>query len=85
MFPNTHNLPLTNSNPPMPTVNVSKGRDCTTCNKENECKYKESVTEEVTKLLSNIEKLNLPLFLNINCQEWNGKITGIESFVLLGG
>lgn len=76
MFPNTLNLPHTNSNPLMPTANVSKGGDCTTCNKENVCKYKESVTEEVTNLLSNIEKLKLPLFLNINCQEWSGKTTG---------
>lgn len=76
MFPNTLNLPLTNSNPPMPTVNLSKGRDCTTCNKENICKYKESATEEIAKLLNNFEKLKLPLFLNINCQEWSGKTTG---------
>lgn len=78
MFPNTLNLPLTNSNSPMPTVNLSKGRDCTTCNKENVCKYKESATEEVAKLLNNFERLKLPLSFIISCQEWSGRTTGIE-------
>lgn len=77
MIPNTHNLPLTNSISPMPTVNVSNGRNCSTCNKKNVCKYKESVIEEVERLLSSIESLQMPLSLNINCQEWSSNNTGI--------
>lgn len=37
MFSNS--LPQTNSNPKMPSVQTSNGRNCRDCSKANVCKY----------------------------------------------
>ncbi|WP_099467849.1 hypothetical protein [Konateibacter massiliensis] len=54
-------------------VETSNGRNCRNCNKSNVCKYKETVVEEVEKLIVEVANLELPLSININCREFLGK------------
>lgn len=68
-------LPKTNSNPVMP-VKISNGRNCRDCSKANVCKYQEVVVEEVEKLIGEMGKKELPLSVNINCNEFLHKNTG---------
>ena len=56
-------------------VETSNGRNCRTCNKENVCKYRTDVIEKVEKIIGDVEKLELPLTVNINCKEWSSKNT----------
>lgn len=59
-------LPKTNSNPKMPLVQTSNGKNCQGCSKSSVCKYQEVVTEEVERLIRELEKKELPLSVNIN-------------------
>lgn len=68
MFSNS--LPQTNSNPKMPSVQLSNGRNCRDCSKANVCKYQEVVIEEVERLIEELESKELPLSVNINCNEF---------------
>lgn len=68
-------LPLTNSNPKMPQVQTSNGRSCRDCSKSSVCKYQEVVIEEVERLVGELEKKELPLSVNINCNEFMQKQT----------
>lgn len=54
-------------------VEISNDRNCKTCNKANVCKYQETVVENVGKMISTLEKKELPLSVNINCREWSCK------------
>lgn len=56
-------------------IETSNGRNCKTCNKANVCKYQEDTIEKVGKIISDVEKLELPLTVNINCKEWDSKNT----------
>ena len=58
-------------------IETSNGRNCRTCNKANVCKYQETVVENVEKMISTLEKKELPLSININCREWSGKDSGV--------
>lgn len=58
----------------MGLVETSNGRNCRNCSKSNVCKHQETVVEEAEKLIRQVEKLNLPLSININCREWDGKV-----------
>lgn len=58
-------------------IETSNGRNCRTCNKANVCKYQETVVENVEKMISTLEKKELPLSVNINCREWSGKDSGV--------
>lgn len=69
-------LPQTNSNPKMPSVQRSNGRNCRDCSKSNVCKYQEIVIEEVERLIGELETKELPLSVNINCNEFLHKNTG---------
>lgn len=75
MFSNQ--FPQTNANPKMPTVQTSNGRKCMDCSKASVCRYQEVVTEEVEKLIGELKKKKLPLSVNINCNEFLHKNTGI--------
>ena len=55
-------------------VETSNGRNCRGCSKSNVCEYQEIVVEEVEKLIGQVEKLNLPLSININCREWDSEV-----------
>lgn len=68
-------LPKTNSNPKMPSVQTSNGKNCIACSKSSVCKYQEVVTEEVERLVEELEKKELPLSVNINCNEFLQKQT----------
>lgn len=73
------NLPRTNANPAMPLAKMNNGRNCRDCSKSNVCKYQEVVTEEVERLIGELEKKELPLSVNINCDEFLQKqIVGIR-------
>lgn len=63
-------LPKTNANPNMPLVQTSNGKNCRDCSKLNVCKYQEVVIEEVERLVGELEKKELPLSVNINCNEF---------------
>lgn len=63
-------LPLTNANPKMPLVKTSNGKNCRDCSKLNVCKYQEVVTEEVERLVGELESKELPLSVKINCNEF---------------
>lgn len=54
---------------------TSNGRNCRTCCKVTVCKYSEEVVEKVENLIGEISKMNLPLSVNINCQEWADRKT----------
>lgn len=54
---------------------VSNGRNCRMCNKVNVCKYQKAVVEEVEKLIGQIGKMDLPISININCKEWDSRVT----------
>lgn len=69
-------LPSTNSNPKMPSVQTSNGRNCRDCSKANVCKYQKLVIQEVEKLIEELENKELPLSVNINCNEFLHKNTG---------
>lgn len=72
-------LPKTNSNPKMPLVNTSNSKNCRNCSKSSVCKYHEVVTEEVERLVGELEKKELPLSVNINCNEFvQEKTVGIR-------
>ena len=58
-------------------IETSNGRNCSTCNKANVCKYQETVVENVEKMISTLKKKELPLSVNINCREWSGKDSGV--------
>lgn len=58
-------------------IETSNGRNCTTCNKASVCKYQENVIRDVEKMIVALEKKELPLLVNINCREWNGKDSGV--------
>lgn len=68
-------LPKTNSNPKMPLVNTSNSKNCRNCSKSSVCKYHEVVTEEVERLVGELEKKELPLSVNISCNEFLQKQT----------
>lgn len=68
-------LPKTNSNPAMPLVKTSNSKNCRDCSKSSVCKYKEVVTEEVERLVCELEKKELPLSVNISCNEFQQKQT----------
>lgn len=68
MFSNS--LPQTNSNPKMPSVQTSNGRNCRDCSKANVCKYQEVVIKEVERLIEELESKELPLSVNIKCNEF---------------
>lgn len=68
-------LPKTNANPTMPSVKTSNGKNCRDCSKTRVCKYQEVVTEEVERLVEELEKKELPLSVNINCNEFMQKQT----------
>lgn len=68
-------LPPTNSNPKMPSVQTSNGRNCRDCSKANVCKYQEIVVEEVERLIGELENKKFPLSVNINCNEFSYKNT----------
>lgn len=57
-------------------VKISNGRNCRDCSKANVCKYQEVVVEEVEKLIGEMGKKELPLSVNINCNEFLHKNTG---------
>lgn len=63
-------MPKTNANPKMPQVQTSNGKNCRDCSKSSVCKYQEVVTEEVERLVGELEKKELPLSVNINCKEF---------------
>lgn len=69
-------LPYTNSSPKMPSVQTSNSKNCSDCSKANVCKYQELVAQEVEKLIGELEKKELPLSVNINCNEFLHKNTG---------
>lgn len=56
-------------------VETSNGRNCRDCSKSNVCKYQETVVEKIEKLIGEVDKLELPLSININCREFLGKIS----------
>lgn len=68
-------LPKTNANPKMPPVKISNGKNCRDCSKSSVCKYQEVVSEEVERLIGELEKKELPLSVNINCNEFLQKQT----------
>lgn len=68
-------LPKTSSNPTMPLVQTNNGKNCRDCSKSSVCKYQEVVTEEVERLVAELEKKELPLSVNINCSEFLQKQT----------
>lgn len=68
-------LPKTNSNPKMPLVQTSNGKNCRDCSKSSVCKYQDVVTEEVERLIEELEEKELPLCVNINCNEFLQKQT----------
>lgn len=68
-------LPRTNANPKMPSVQTSNGKNCRDCSKSSVCKYQEVITEEVERLVAELEKKELPLSVNINCSEFLQKQT----------
>lgn len=53
-------------------VEISNGRNCKTCNKENVCKYCENMILEVNILTEMLNEKTLPLSVNMNCREWSG-------------
>lgn len=69
-------LPNTNSNSRMPPVKTPNRINCKECNKANVCKYRGVVTEEVETLIRELEKKELPLSVNINCNEFLHKNVG---------
>ncbi len=58
-------------------IKTSNSRNCSTCNKAKVCKYNESATTYVEKIIKELEQKELPLFADIDCREWNGTNTGI--------
>lgn len=68
-------LPKTNANPKMPPVKINNSKNCRECSKSSVCKYQEVVTEEVERLVRELEKKELPLSVNINCNEFLQKQT----------
>lgn len=51
-------------------IKTNNDRDCRNCSKSNVCKYQDVVTEEVERLIGELEKKELPLSVNINCNEF---------------
>ena len=41
------------------------------------CKYQERVVADVEKMITALEKKEIPLSVNINCREWGGEKSGI--------
>lgn len=58
------------------TVKTSNGKNCRNCSKSSVCKYREVVSEEVERLVRELEKKELPLSVNINCNEFLHKNSG---------
>ena len=54
-------------------IEISNGKNCTTCNKSSVCKYKDDIEREVERIVEELEEKELPLSVNINCREWNNK------------
>lgn len=69
-------LPPINLNLKMQAVQISNGRNCRDCGKSSVCKYQEIVVKEVEKLIGELKNKELPLFVNINCNEFLHKGTG---------
>lgn len=68
-------LPKTNANPKMPLFQTNNDKNCRECSKSSVCKYQEVVIEEVERLIGELEKKELPLSVNINCNEFLQKQT----------
>lgn len=51
-------------------MQISNGRNCRTCSKSTVCKYSDELVEKVEKIIDEVSKMNLPLYINISCQEW---------------
>lgn len=66
---------LTNQSNRNNQINVSNGKNCRDCSKSSVCKYQEVVSEEVERLIGELEKKELPLSVNINCNEFLQKQT----------
>lgn len=80
MFPNYSPLScsfekLTNQSNRKSQINISNGKNCSVCSKSSVCKYREVITEEVERLVGELEKKDLPLSININCNEFLQKQT----------
>ncbi len=58
-------------------IETSNSRNCSTCNKSSVCKYQERVVADVEKMITALEKKEIPLSVNINCREWGGEKSGI--------
>lgn len=56
-------------------IETSNSKKCRTCNKVNVCKYQADVIKNVKKIIGDVDQLNLPLSVNINCREWFSKNT----------
>lgn len=56
-------------------VEISNGKNCNNCNKSSVCKYYEDAIQAEEKIISDVEKLELPLIVNFNCKEWSSKNT----------
>jgi len=54
-------------------IQISNNNNCRNYNKTNVCKYQENVIKEIEKIISDVDKLELPLLVNINCTEYSGK------------
>lgn len=61
---------LTNQSNRNNQINISNGKNCRDCSKSCVCKYQEVVTEEVERLVGELEKKKLPLSVNISCNEF---------------
>lgn len=56
-------------------VKTSNSKNCKECTKSSVCKYQEVVIKEVERLVGELEKKELPLSVNINCNEFLQKQT----------
>lgn len=52
-------------------VLVSNGRNCSTCDKQNVCKYVTDVSNQTEAWVNQMSNIELPLSININCREWD--------------
>lgn len=56
-------------------VEISNGKSCGACNKSSVCRYKEGVMDETEQLIETVKRIDLPLSININCKEYDNKIS----------
>lgn len=56
-------------------IKINNSKNCRDCSKSSVCKYQEVVTEEVERFVEELEKKELPLSVNINCNEFLQKQT----------